>query len=72
MKKTETTPKPLPAEFLLQREKCCGSRCHNCPYITAKGERHIAETQTLHTEFVAFIRKYPGKNWSDFITETKS
>lgn len=25
--------KPLTREFLLDRKKCCGHRCVNCPYV---------------------------------------
>lgn len=41
MKKLE--PIPLTREYLIQKGRCCGSKCVNCPYFPAymKGSTDI-------------------------------
>lgn len=45
--------KPLTKEFLLNRGKCCGSGCLNCPYYP----KHTKNNTNIKEEYVKIQRK---------------
>jgi hypothetical protein len=70
----QDNPKPLDKEFLLSRQKCCGNKCANCPYVPPHiwGNRvhfqvpiHVLNQYGLAVKIVNALEKAGYNNISD-------